>query len=1084
MQARPTIGMFINWLTGLHGWHWLGAADSARANGANLVCFSGKELGHPDHFYSHASVVFDLAKAERVDGLIVWTTTLQPFVGREAMEAFCHRFDPVPMVSVEQSMAGMPSLVVGEQQGMCEVVSHLIEVHGHRRIAFVRGPVNHPGAQLRYLGYVEALVRHGIAVDETLVSSAPRFWRPEESAAMVEQLLDRTAGAIDAIATANDDLALGAVWALQNRRIRVPADIAVVGFDDVVNVDRPDLGMDSMGQDAVGDERPGLVNSVTATLPLTTVRSPMYQLGWRSVEVMLSRIRGEPVPAQTTIPTQVVVRRSCGCLPRSAGAGMRHPSRPVSLPAAALAVTPAPAQGSREQIVVHLREWLDPALPAPPEDWAERLVDTFVAAAQSGPVREFLYVLDDLAHSRARNAADLSCWWPALFALHRHAAEGLGDGARAAQLDELWQEVQVIMWDWSERFHNYEQAIAAKRDQIVRQIGQNLITTLDIGQLTAVLVEELPTIGITSCYVALYEPDDDAPAAAYPTARSRSILVYDRGQRIAIAPGRALFPSSQLVPDGLPARNDARSLVVAPLYFQDKQLGFVVTEGRVRDGWILEALRAQLSSAVQGAMLVEREKRALIEVDKARTRAEEASNAKSAFLATMSHELRTPLNGILGYTKILQHTSELSALQANGLQTIQLSGEHLLTLINDILDLSKIDADKLELAPTSVEMPSFMRVISDIIRVKTEEKGILFELEADDLPPAVLVDGLRLRQVLLNLLGNAVKFTDRGRVTLRVAGRSGLDGLSRLRFEVVDTGIGIARDDLEVIFNPFEQVGDAAHRARGSGLGLGISRRLVRLMGGDIHVDSELGVGSRFWFEFAAPVVSSKAWPLPTRGTVTGYEGPRKRVLVVDDVDANRTMLVDLLSALGFELEQASDGQQALERAAATAPDLVLMDVVMPVMDGMEATRRLRSTAGFEGLPVIALSANASDANRDQCLAAGATAFLTKPIDHEALLKEVGTQLGLHWVSAPPSASEEVDDAALVLPPPEDLRALHRLAQIGNMREIHQWANRVEALDARYGPVARRLRHLADGYHSRAILTLASRFVQGDGVRG
>ena len=284
MAARPTIAIFINWLAGLHGWQWLGGVDAARAHGANLFCFSGKELGHPDHFYSRAAAVFDLMKPERVDGLIVWTTTLQPFVGSAAMEAFCHRFDPLPMVSVEQSMAGVPSLLVAEQQGMQEVVSHLIEVHGHRRIAFIRGPVNHPGAQLRYRGYVEALARHGIALDESLVCEPLQFWRPEESAAMAEALLDRTGGAIDAIATANDDLALGAVWALQGRRIRVPADIAVVGFDDMVNIGRPDVGMDSIGEEPAVDERPRLVNSVTATLPLTTVRSPIYQLAWRSVD--------------------------------------------------------------------------------------------------------------------------------------------------------------------------------------------------------------------------------------------------------------------------------------------------------------------------------------------------------------------------------------------------------------------------------------------------------------------------------------------------------------------------------------------------------------------------------------------------------------------------------------------------------------------------------------------------------------------------------------------------------------------------------------------------------------------------------
>ncbi|HUG22678.1 response regulator [Piscinibacter sp.] len=1076
--ARPTIGMFINWLTGLHRWQWLGAADSARAHGANLICFSGKELGHPDGFYSHASVVFDLVKPEHVDGLIVWTTTLQPFVGRKAMEAFCHRFDPLPMVSVEQTMPGVPSVLVDEKQGMREVVNHLIEVHGHRRIAFIRGPVNHPGAQQRYLGYVEALARHGIAHDPALVSPPLRFWRPEESAAMVETLLDRLDGGIDAIATANDDLALGAAWALQNRRIRVPADIAVVGFDDAVNIGRPDLGMDTVGDEAAGDERPRLVNSITATLPLTTVRSPIYQLAWRAVEVMLSRLRGEPTPLETSIPTQLVLRRSCGCLPPSTEA--------VTLPRPAVPAEAAPSEGAapeaspRDRLAAALRQALAPSAASPPGGWAERLVDSFVESARGDPARRFLFVLDELVHASARSAADLSHWWSVLFGLRRHAAEALVGGPVPPNIDELWQDVQRLMWEWSERFHAYEQAVAEKRDQIVRHVGQKLITTLDIGQLTAVLVEELPTIGVTSCYMALYEPGPDATGeAAYPTPRSRAILVYERGRRIELAPDAALFPSHELVPGGLAKRDAARSLVVLPLYFQDKQLGFVVMEGWVREGWIYEALRAQLSSAVQGALLVEREKRALIEVDKARARAEEANQAKSTFLATMSHELRTPLNGILGYAKILQNAGGLTPLQANGLRTIQLSGEHLLALINDILDLSKIDAAKLELAPSLVELPAFIRVIADIIRVKTEEKDILFELDMAGLPQVVLADERRLRQVLLNLLGNAVKFTDAGTVSLRIAGTPGPHGLCRLRFVVADTGIGLAPGDLELIFHAFEQVGDVGRRVSGSGLGLAISRQLVRLMGADIHVDSRIGAGSAFSFELTVPTVTLKEEQFAPQGTIRGYEGPRRRVLVVDDVDTNRTMLVDLLAPLGFDVSDAADGEQALERVRATSPDLVLMDVVMPVMDGLEATRRLRGIAGLERLPIVALSANASPANRADCLAAGASAFLSKPIDHGILLHELRAKLGLRWLADAPSATADTDDIGdVVLPPADELAQLHHLAQMGNMREIRQWADRVAAGDPRLRPVTERFKQLADGYRSKAILALATRFLR------
>lgn len=1055
---RPKIAMFINWLTGLHRWQWLGAADSARAHGIDLVCFSGKELGHPDHFYSHAGVVFDLVRPDRFDGLIVWTTTLQSFVGREAMEAFCHRFDPLPMVSVEQSMQGAAGVLVDERQGMRDVVNHLIDVHGHRRIAFVRGPLNHPGAEHRFLGYVDALQAHGLAIDSRLISAPLQFWRPEEAAAATEDLLDKlgTSG-IEAIATANDDLAIGAIWAMQRRGIRVPADIAVVGFDDAVNVGRPDIGMDTIGEEQPAGS-PRLINATTVTMPLTTVRSPIYQLAWRSVEMMLARLSGD-TSDESTIPARMIVRRSCGCLP-----------------AASADETPGAVHGQA------LASGVGTAVGELPAGWDSKLLAAFSESGRSGDVRPFLYLLDQFIQSTVRNAGDLSSWWPLLWDVRRQALAMHEEDDERRGLDSMWRETQAFMWDWLERLHIYEKAIAEKRDQIVRHVGQKLITTRDIAHLTQVLVEELPTIGVTSCYMALYEPPAgaDVSQCVYPTPLARAVLCYDRGRRLEIPPDAAVFPSSQLMPHVV-ARGDApRSLVVAPLYFQDRQLGFVVMEGGVREGWIYEALRAQLSSAVQGALMVDREKRALVEVDRARARAEEANQAKSIFLATMSHELRTPLNGILGYAQILQHAGNLTPLQSKGLRTIQESGEHLLALITDILDLAKIDAAKLDLSPGLVELPDLIRVIADIIRVKAEEKDLLFELEVSVLPPVVLADERRLRQVLLNLLGNAVKFTDAGKVGLHVDCRVRPHGRCLLRFEVCDSGVGIDPDDLQRIFLAFEQVGDASRRATGSGLGLAISQQLVRLMGSEIVVKSKPGLGSNFSFEVSFPIVATKEQHVAVQGGFTGYEGGRRRVLVVDDVAGNRTFLADLLGPLGFEVEEAIDGQDALDRAADWKPDIVLMDIVMPTMDGLEATRRLRSLEATADLPVIALSANATAANRSNCMAAGASAFLTKPVDPHALLHEIGKALGIRWHSRASEVSTPVSvgDLPTSLPLEPDLVELHRIAQSGNMREVKRWADTIASRDPDCKPFADHLRQLADGFESRAILTLASKYLR------
>jgi len=465
----------------------------------------------------------------------------------------------------------------------------------------------------------------------------------------------------------------------------------------------------------------------------------------------------------------------------------------------------------------------------------------------------------------------------------------------------------------------------------------------------------------------------------------------------------------------------------------------------------------------------------------AKDRAEVANRAKNAFLANMSHELRTPLNSILGYAQILRRDKTLNDRQRGGLSTIQQSGEHLLTLINDILDLSKIEAGKMELYPSPINLPAFLQMIADIIRIKAEEKSLLFVYEpSPDSPLAVEADGKRLRQVLLNLLGNAVKFTDRGQVRLRVLSKPVSKTEVRLRFEVIDTGVGINEDQLGALFQPFEQVGDNHYRIGGTGLGLAISRQLVRLMGGDILVETQPGEGSRFWFELSVHT-GVEAPPAPPETVVTGYKGNQKKVLIIDDVVGNRAMLVDFLTPLGFEIFEASNGKEGLEQARETRPDLILMDRMMPVMDGLEATRQIRETPGLEQTPIFVISASATPEDKSESLAAGASAFISKPIHEEELLQAIGAQLNLDWRHGKPQAApvakrERIDKMSI--PPPEELQVLYELALVGNMKDIRKWANHIVTLNDLYRPFAEKLKQLATGYQSEIILEMVEKMME------
>lgn len=921
--TRPSIG-FLTYAS--RGPVWAGCAEAARSRDANLVGLAGWWLEDPSEYRGQANVLYDLAAMGRLDGLVVWSSALGTYVGQETTRRFCERFRGMPIVSMGMELLGAPSVLVNEAQGIRQLMAHLVETHGSRRIACISGPAQHPDLAIRERAYHDALQAYNLPFDQQLLVRISDTNQDTNEQAL-HLLLQQDGPPLDAILVARGNDVPTVMQALHAQNLRVPHDIIVVSF----------------GQ------------SFQTTLPLTAAAYPFYEQGRRAVELLLDQLAGRRVVEQVVLPLRLIIGETCGCRDHKvmmAALGGLGSAGSITLSG------PRPVGLSRASMLEELRSMVRTLIGRETNDVERLLIISFEEDLRNHSSERFLPTLEltlvqvavasretlVIGGEIVLRGGDLGAWQEVISVLRRWVYFGWFGTVDMDRAEDLLHQARVLIGELAQRAQVFQNIITRDSDAM-DQVSHALSSTLHRHEMLDVLERELPLLDIPSCYLALYSDP------TRHTGEARLMLAVTPKGRIPLPADGLSFSAGDLLPAQLWPVERRFTMVVEALYFQQRQQGFILLETPRIENIAAQTLRAQISASLTAAELFQHNVDLYNEADRARQRAEQSDHLKSHFLSIVSHELRTPLSLLIGLSEMMVRRPDFHMLPpmfAQDIERIQVSAQHLDQLIRDVLDLASSQIGQLRLANKALDVVDTLRAVAVMGAQLAQEKGLDWQATIPDQLPRIWGDRTRLRQAVLNLVSNAIKFTERGVVELVAYTRANL-----VIIEIRDTGMGVSLDEQARVFDEFHRASEAVSRGYGGmGLGLAISQRLIELHGGDVSIASSGRAGEGALFSITLPVLATYF----TEPAVAGAIDARlESVLILSPPDNTAAPLRQYLEQQGYQIEELTldTGGNWIDSILATPPGALILNWQAEAAQGWEILALLKSRPDTQSLPVM-----------------------------------------------------------------------------------------------------------------------------------